>query len=706
MSTLYPGDLLDGRYRIATAIAQGGMSTVYAAIDTRLDREVAVKVMDSALAHDTTFRTRFEREARAVARLSHPSLVNVFDQGVDTTLIEERRGAHSAENSDDSAEELVFLVMELVQGGSLRELLRERGPMPPHAVVAVMKPVLTALAVAHSTGMIHRDLKPDNVLIGEDHDVKLADFGLVRAIGTSTDTSHGQVIGTAAYLSPEQVQGKHLTQASDVYSAGVLMFELMTGTTPFNGTNPIDTATARLHNDVPLPSTLAEGIPQEFDDIVATACHQDPEQRYVDGQEFLEDLLEVAEELEIPPFKVPVPRHSRVAEALSRADFGERKSWDDASMATRTLTIPSEDQEPDSDDAQDPPAGDPYERYETRQWVAPTPQQDTAAAPAASPAPLAQPHQPVPAQAPVPPSPRPANAPASRPLTNRSTARTVVWLLVVIALVVSMALGAWWLTSGRYGEVPSVLGMDRVAATSSLEQEGFHTTVTEQYSDDVPLGAVIKTEPPFGHRVLQGSDVVMLVSLGQPIVPELNEEETAASYISRLNRLTLNGATGDDEYSDSVPSGSIVRVEPSPGTAVKTQSSVTVHVSKGPQPIEVPDVAGESESSASAAIQDAGLKVDKVKEEEGGSVEPGHVIRTDPPAGTRLSKGDKVTVYVSGEATVPFVLGMTGEYAKKKLKEQGFKVDIDGKKSGIVYSQSPGPMSKTSKGATVTIKTL
>ncbi|MEL4164712.1 protein kinase [Corynebacterium bovis] len=244
MTELHEGDLLESRYRIGATIARGGMSTVYHCVDTRLDREVAAKVMDPSLVDDPAFRTRFEREARAVAKLNHPCLVNVFDQGVD--------GDH------------VFLVMELVPGGTLRELLRERGPMPPHAALAVMSPVLTALALAHDHGMVHRDIKPDNVLIRDDHQVKLADFGLVRAVAQANPTQTGPVIGTAAYLAPEQVQGHRTGPQVDVYSAGVLLFELLTGTTPFHGETPTATAVMRVDHDVPAPSGAIDGVPPEL----------------------------------------------------------------------------------------------------------------------------------------------------------------------------------------------------------------------------------------------------------------------------------------------------------------------------------------------------------------------------------------------------------------------------------------------------------
>ncbi len=210
------GVVLDRRYRIDAPIARGGMSTVYRGMDLRLDRPVAIKVMDPQFAADPQFLARFEFEARAVARLAHPGLVAVHDQGSD--------GEHA------------FLVMELVEGGTLRELLRERGPMPPHAAAAVARPVLEALAVAHRAGLVHRDIKPENVLISHSGDVKIADFGLVRAIAAAGTTSRSVILGTAAYLSPEQVTTGTADARSDVYAAGVLLYEMLTGATPFTAT--------------------------------------------------------------------------------------------------------------------------------------------------------------------------------------------------------------------------------------------------------------------------------------------------------------------------------------------------------------------------------------------------------------------------------------------------------------------------------------
>ncbi len=284
------GTLLDGRYLVGSKIASGGTSTVYRGLDTRLDRPVAIKVMDSRYAGDDEFLTRFQREARTVARLKNPGLVAVYDQGLDAR--------HP------------FLVMELIEGGTLRELLAERGPMPPHAVVAVLRPVLGGLAAAHRAGLVHRDVKPENVLISDDGDVKIADFGLVRAVAAAQITSTSVILGTAAYLSPEQVRDGTATPRSDVYSAGILCYELLTGRTPFTGDSALSIAYQRLDTDVPPPSVAIDGVPPQFDEFVARATARDPAGRYADAVETDADLEAIAEELALPNFRVPAPRNS------------------------------------------------------------------------------------------------------------------------------------------------------------------------------------------------------------------------------------------------------------------------------------------------------------------------------------------------------------------------------------------------------------
>jgi serine/threonine protein kinase, bacterial len=282
--------LLDGRYLVQSKIASGGTSTVYRGVDVRLDRPVALKVMDSRYAGDSQFLHRFQLEARTVARLKNPGLVAVYDQGMDAR--------HP------------FLVMELIEGGTLRELLAERGPMPPHAVAAVLRPMLGGLAAAHRAGLVHRDVKPENVLISDDGEVKIADFGLVRTVAAAGITSTSVILGTAAYLSPEQVRDGNAGPRSDVYSAGILTYELLTGRAPFIGDTPLSVAYQRLDHDVPRPGGVIEGVPAQFDDFVACATARDPAERYADAIEMLADVEAIAEELDLPDFRVPAPRNS------------------------------------------------------------------------------------------------------------------------------------------------------------------------------------------------------------------------------------------------------------------------------------------------------------------------------------------------------------------------------------------------------------
>jgi serine/threonine-protein kinase len=309
--------MLEGRYRVDAKIATGGMSTVYRGLDVRLDRPVALKVMDARYAGDSQFLTRFQREARAVARLKDPGLVAVYDQGLD--------GSHP------------FLVMELVEGGTLRELLRERGPMPPHAAAAVLRPVLGGLATAHHAGLVHRDVKPENVLISDAGEVKLVDFGLVRAVAEAGITSTSVILGTAAYLSPEQVSSGAADARSDVYAVGILAYELITGTTPFTGDNPLTVAYQRMDHDVPLPSTVISGVPHQFDEFITRATARNADDRFADAEEMAEDLDAIAQELALPKFRVPAPKNS--AQHAAATAFHSRPT--DDYRATPPAPVPA-----------------------------------------------------------------------------------------------------------------------------------------------------------------------------------------------------------------------------------------------------------------------------------------------------------------------------------------------------------------------------
>jgi serine/threonine protein kinase, bacterial len=302
------GAVLDGRYLVEARIASGGTSTVYRGVDVRLDRPVAVKVMDARYSGDEQFLTRFQLEARTVARLKDPGLVAVYDQGLDAR--------HP------------FLVMELIEGGTLRELLTERGPMPPHAVAAVLRPMLGGLAAAHRAGLVHRDVKPENVLISDDGDVKIADFGLVRAVAAAGITSTSVILGTAAYLSPEQVRDGNAGPRSDVYSTGILIYELLTGRTPFTGDTALSIAYQRLDGDVPRPGAAIDGVPPQFDELVARATSRDPAARYADAIEMAAEVDAIADELALPGFRVPAPRNSALhrSTALHRSQLLEQRT--------------------------------------------------------------------------------------------------------------------------------------------------------------------------------------------------------------------------------------------------------------------------------------------------------------------------------------------------------------------------------------------
>ncbi|MDR7329754.1 Stk1 family PASTA domain-containing Ser/Thr kinase [Corynebacterium guangdongense] len=635
MTQLAVGDVLEGRYRVDHPIARGGMSTVYRCVDLRLGRTVAAKVMDSRFVGDPASRDRFRREARAMGLLpNHPNLVNVYD--------------FSAED-----DEIVYLIMELVTGGTLRELLAERGPMPPHAAASVMRAVLTGLSVAHGKRMVHRDVKPDNILINGDHRVKIADFGLVRAASGGTATSDS-IIGTVAYLSPEQVSGEDITPASDVYSAGIVLFELLTGRTPFSGENDYAHAFARLNQDVPAPSSLIEGVPDLFDELVATATMRDPAERFTDAGDFLAALDDVAADLSLPPFTVPIPRNSAAHRAAA-------VPTDTTGIITRThpgLTPATE---------VIPARGD------TRVVESPPP----VAVPAPEPAPRDDL-----------PEPRPQQEMESpKPVSNRSPWRMIVWTVLVLLVTAAVAVGAWWFGSGRYGEVPQVLGMDRTAAVAAVSEAGFEPTTRIIFHDEVPADETVGTEPPEGGRALPGEPVVILISQGRPTVPEIPAGMGVEDYRALADERTLNIETGESVWSDSVPSGTVAQTSPAPGTQVAIGSTITVALSKGPQPATVPDVEGQPLDLARRQLEEAGLNVGEVSERYDDVIFGGNVVAVNPGPGTHLERGDRVDLVVSTAFRLPDLSGMKLAEAKDLLADAdvSVKTATDGKATGAAF---------------------
>lgn len=464
MTRLEQGEVLEDRYRIDRAIARGGMSTVYRCLDLRLGRAVAAKVMDGDYLDDPISRDRFTREARAMAQLRHPNILGVYDFS--------------------SAGEHVYLITELITGGTLGELLAETGPLDPATATVMLRSVLQGLSVAHAKGLVHRDIKPHNVLIDADGGIKLADFGLVRAMNNTQKTSN-QIVGTVSYISPEQVDGGRITPATDVYSAGIVLFELLTGQVPFVGETSLGRALARLHNDVPAPSDLIDGVPPLFDALVASATTRNPDERFRDAREFLDALDDVASELELPHVAVPIPENAAAHRAAVQTPFAESPLPE----ATAHLPLAADGDKPADIMPNSTPHGapnsspndTPNDSAQPRETLADGTVADTPGTPtppAARPtgfgapvSPAAPPVAPVPprahnetrlegpfAEKPKPPAPPAAASPApkEKPLSNRSTVKLLLVVLGMAVATGAVAVASWWFGSGGYGYMPQL----------------------------------------------------------------------------------------------------------------------------------------------------------------------------------------------------------------------------------------------------------
>lgn len=666
------GTMLDGRYRIDAPIARGGMSTVYQGVDLRLDRPVAIKLMDPQFSGDPQFLSRFEMEARSVAKLSHPALVAVFDQGVD--------GDH------------VFIVMELVPGGTLRELLRERGPMPPHAATAVALPVLEALGVAHQGGLVHRDVKPENVLISDGGVVKIADFGLVRAVAQAGTTSSSVILGTAAYLSPEQVESGNSDARSDVYAMGILLFEMLTGKVPFTGDTSISIAYQRINNDVPPPSSAIAGVPPEFDHLVLRATSRDPKRRYKDATEMAAALESVAKQLALPAFTVPAPQGSaqhRTASAILTGQFapakgffrrGQDKPDEPAAPAAAPASPHPTSLHPAPPQAPAPPQGTQHTRALTQVFAAP---------PEATPGP--------------PPAPVPAR---QRRGPGRALAtKGRVALLVVLLLAVLLGLAGWWIGFGSKTTVPQLMGLDRPAVLAAVEAAGLNPVPKPVYHNTEPIDKLLEVDPAEGSRVREGSDVVLGFAAGRPAVPQLDRELDIDEVRDVLRELTFVPVVGEGVFSRQFKEGAAGGLSPAPGTVLDTGSEVTIHPSLG-EPAVVPDVRAMTEEQARAALGNAGLEFAGTTETFDETVAEGRVANTDPPAGTEVAPGSAVTLAVSTAMEVPSVVGRTVNEARRTLEEAGFTVRVQqliGGGGSRVLGQSPSGGSRLERGGTVTI---
>jgi serine/threonine-protein kinase len=654
------GRVLDGRYLVGPKIARGGMATVYEATDLRLDRTVAVKVMHEGLADDDDFVQRFQREARSAARLSHHNVVAVFDTGDDHGTL--------------------FLVMEYVPGLTMRDLIRKEAPMSPAKALAVIEPVLAALAAAHEAGIIHRDVKPENVLMADDGRVKVADFGLARAINSETQhtATGGILIGTVSYLSPELVVNGKADARADVYAAGVLIYEMLTGHKPHTAASPIQVAYKHVHEDIPAPSASTPGIPPYVDALVARATARDTALRPADARVLLHQVR-------------------RVRNALDHGVFNDSELLDDLTPttpvgggSTPTGELPVQIIDPHDLVGLDQSSWSGDEVYDQER-------ESRAARPAAAPTPPSDPR----AIAPTP----------GRPVPNpRRSRRGVVLLAVILALAVLAALGGWYVGVARYTSTPGVLNLSEGAARVKLDEAGLSLKVSkESYTENVRKGYVISTDPAPGDRVLKDGTVGAVISLGpeRHKVPDVRGKSLDdAQQALDSSKLAYGGEIR--QFSEKVAKDRVIGTDPEPGTSLRRNAAVDVVVSKGPRPIKIRDYTGRVAASATTALEKAGFKVETT-EVNSDSVRKGRIVSQSPDSGTG-QKGDAVSHVVSKGpvmVAVPNVIGMGLEAAKARLDAAGFEVEV--RKASLyvgvqyVVRSNPGRGAEAPKGSTVVL---
>jgi serine/threonine-protein kinase len=645
------GRLLDGRYRVGSRVARGGMATVYEATDIRLDRVCALKVMHPNLGDDEDFAGRFVREARSAARLSHPNVVAVFDQG-----------------DDDGT---LFQAMEYLPGHTLRDLIRKEAPMAPAKALSLLEPVLSALGAAHAAGMIHRDVKPENVLLADDGRIKVADFGLARAV--SAETQHtgtgGVLIGTVSYLSPELVVDGRADARADVYAAGVLLYEMLTGRKPHEGESPIQVAYKHVHEDVPPPSRLVPGIPAYVDALVARATARDRERRPADARVLLHQVRRV------------------------RAALDQRLDDDPELTAdlTPTAVVPTE------------PSID-YVRDEAPVIVEP----EALGAGTETTTAL---HRPVPARAGRPGGGGGSRTPEGPARTSRRRRSRGPLLLALVLLLAAIAgVAGWWFGLGRYTATPGVINLPQARAEQRIEQAGLSFRVEgTTWSETVAKGSVVRTDPAPGSRILEDGTVSAVLSRGPEryAVPTLRGmSEDRAKQALADHHLAFGDAVR--RFNEKVSAGVVLGTRPEAGAELKRDTAVDLVVSKGPRPIEVRDFTGKDADKATRWADRAGL-VAQVTHQHDAEVPKGTVISQDPAEG-ELFKGDAVRLLVSDGpemVQIPEVKGVGIDEATSRLEAAGFEVETQHADIYVgleyVVGCDPGQGSMAPRGSVVTL---
>jgi eukaryotic-like serine/threonine-protein kinase len=659
------GQLLDGRYLVESQLARGGMATVYLGRDVRLDRAVALKIAHPELASDPEFSSRFIGEARSVAKLSSGSVVAVFDQG--------------------STGDINYIAMEYVPGPTLRELLNARGRLSPREALDVTEGVLTGLAAAHAAGIIHRDVKPENVLLGSGNVVKVADFGLARAAAGMRNTKTGLLIGTAAYLAPEQVSAGSSDERTDVYAVGVMLFEMLTGAQPHTGETPLAVAYKHVNAVVPAPSSLVADLPAALDALVALGTSRDPDLRPADARAYLQAVAQVRRGM---PLGQPPGR--RGAHAAPDGGHGGPAAQQARNPATFTSAATGRiDNRGPASGTSDPAAYDSAHSDPTGRLQA----NHTMIVPAGG-----ADHD----YGDEPYSRQPRRSRGYRePFLQR-------WLfskriIIVLAIVLVAGLG-WWLASGRYVSVPSVTRMAVSTARGELASADLSVVIGKgQHSGTVPKGDVISISPRAGSRLPHGGKVTLIPSLGPVMIsmPNVTGQPVAqAEHALKVAGLSEFKVTS--EPSPTIQPGLVVATTPVAYTSWPQNRPVQLVVSSGPPLVSF---VGEQLSQAQGQAQQLGISLDPTM--VANSTQAANTILSQTPAaGTPITAGEVVIVKVSQgppNVAVPNVQGMNYHQAVRALTAAGFTVTIQGGGFGGNTVTSYSPTGQAPQGSAITI---
>ena len=626
------GELIDNRYLLQRLIASGGMATIYAGIDTRLDRPVAVKIMHAHLANDEAFVSRFIKEAKATAALSHPNIVSIQDQGW-----------------NEGGPPAVFLVMELVEGSTLRDFLNQQGAVSIEQMFQLMTPVISALAAAHKIGIIHRDIKPENILISKDGRVKVADFGLARnmAIGQTMTVESSVVLGSVSYLSPEQVQRGVADARSDIYAVGIVLFEMLTGGKPYEGETPIQIAYRHVNDRIPTLQSIKSDIPITISDLVHAATAPNPDHRPKDAEELLNKFREIQAqidpkkrqmslELDLPPSMMKsVTKRGKVSVGSALEGLKEKTSQ---LISTKPIKVSK-----------------PEDSIGTKK----------------------------------------------RKVSKRVKRNRIIALLLLIGLVFG---GFRLLNIGKIS-VPSLVGMSQTEASKSLEPLGLDLEIIEEvFSEDIPKGRVIASEPGGGGKISPDKKVGLILSKGQEriLIPRLNglTPDVASAQLSSLG-LTVGEI--NEIFDMKIAAGYVIATEPKETMAVKRKTIVNLIVSKGVEQISLQSYVGKGGEQALSELTEMGFDVDAVYKFSD-SVFKGQVISQSPEKMESIGKGSKIDLTISKGPEfvfVPNVLGKNKNDASLDLENLGLRVKIKG--SGKVNNISPAIGAKVKQGAVITL---